>query len=57
MEKLEDAILEIKTKDNPSWKMNVSGGHMIRFVLDSGGAKTILPKGALPGMEVKKGKS
>jgi hypothetical protein len=57
LEELESAILEIKTKDNPSWKMKVSGGHRIRFVLDSGAVKTILPKGAIPGMEVKKGKT
>ena len=57
LEELEDAILEIKTKDNPSRKMMVSGGHRIRFVLDSSAVKTILPKGAVPGLEVKKGQS
>ena len=57
LEELENATLEIKTRGNPSWRMKVSGGHRIRFVLDSSAVKTILPKGAVPGMEVRKAKS
>ena len=29
LKELENAILEIKTKDNPSWRMKVSGGNRI----------------------------
>ena len=54
---LESAILQIKTREDSSWTLKVSGGHRIRFVLDSGAVNTILPKGAFPGMEVRKGKS
>ena len=57
LEELENAIAEIKMEEIPSWRLKVSRGHMLFFVLDPGASETILPKGAILGVEVKGGKS
>ena len=57
LEELQEAILEVQKKGNPSWRMKTSKGHRIRLVLDSGATRTIFPKDAIPGMKVQKGKS
>ena len=42
---------ETVIKDKP-WRKKISGGHRLRFVLDSGAVKTIVPKDAIPGMKI-----
>ena len=41
---------------NQTWRKKIPGGHRIKFVLDSGAVKTIVPKDAIPGMKVDKSK-
>ena len=38
------------------WKKKITGGHRLKFVLDSGAVKTIVPKDALPNMKLDKSK-
>ena len=38
----------------PKWRTKISGGHRLRFVLDSGAVRTIVPPEAIPGMKVQK---
>ena len=38
----------------PKWRKKIEGGYRLRFVMDSGAAKTIVPRDAIPGMKVKK---
>ena len=46
----------LSTNSNPTWRKNVPGGHRLKFVMDSGAAKTIIPKDAVPGMKLDKSK-
>ena len=46
----------IKPNSNPTWRKKIQGGHRIKFVLDSGAVKTIIPKDAIPGMKLDKSK-
>ena len=45
-----------KGNSNPPWRKKIPGGHRIKFVLDSGAVKTIVPKDALPDMKLDKRK-
>ena len=45
-----------KPTSNPTWRKKINGGHRLKFVLDSGAVKTIVPKDAIPGMKVDKSK-
>ena len=38
------------------WRKKIQGGHRLKFVLDSGAVKTIVPKDAIPGMKLDKSK-
>ena len=40
----------------PKWRKAIDGGYRLRFVMDSGGTKTIAPRDAIPGMTVLKSK-
>ena len=42
-------------KDKP-WRKKIQGGHRLKFVLDSGAVKTIVPKDAIPGMKLDRSK-
>ena len=33
----------------PKWQKAIDGGYRLRFVMDSGAAKTIVPRDAIPG--------
>ena len=46
----------ISTSSNPPWRKKKSGGQRLKFVLDSGAVKTIIPKDAVPGMRLDKSK-
>jgi hypothetical protein len=37
----------------PKWRKKIDGGYRIRFVMDSGAGKTIVPRDAIPGMKVR----
>ena len=41
-----------KRNSNPAWRKTIDGGHRLKFVLDSGAVKTIIPKDAIPGMRI-----
>ena len=45
-----------KGNSNPTWRKKIQGGHRIKFVLDSGAVKTIVPKDAIPGTKLDKSK-
>ena len=45
-------ICEVKGLE-PTWRKKIVGGNRIRFVLDSGAVKTIIPKNAIPGAKLK----
>ena len=45
-EKKEKAL---STNSNPTWRKKIPGGHRLKFVMDSGAVKTIIPKDAVPG--------
>ena len=49
------ATIESALKDKP-WRKKIQGGHRLKFVLDSGAVKTIVPKDAIPGMKLDKSK-
>jgi hypothetical protein len=49
------AVIENALKDKP-WRKKIQGGHRLKFVLDSGAVKTIVPKDAIPGMKLDKSK-
>ena len=36
------------------WRETIDGGYRVRFVMDSGAAKTIVPSDAIPGMKMRK---
>ena len=38
----------------PKWRKKIDGGYRVRFVMDSGAAKTIVPRDAIPGMKMRK---
>jgi hypothetical protein len=45
-----------KPTSTPTWRKKIYGGHRLKFVLDSGAVKTIVPKDAIPGLTVDKSK-
>ena len=40
----------------PKWRKKIDGGYRLRFVMDSGAAKTIVPREAIPGMRMGRSK-
>jgi len=51
-----EALKSQRINANPPWRKKITGGHRLKFVLDSGAVKTILPKDALPGMKIDRSK-
>ena len=45
-------VCEVKGLE-PTYRKKIDGGNRIRFVLDSGAVKTIVPKNAIPGAKLK----
>ena len=44
------------SQKDKAWRKKIPGGYRIKFVLDSGAVKTIVPKDAIPGMKLDKTK-